>query len=74
MFLFSTTFYPLSEYAPELRVLVQITPLYQGIELLRALTTGTVGPGLLGHVAYLAAMGAISLRVATHRLERRLRI
>ena len=74
MFLFSTTFYPLSEYAPELRVLVQITPLYQGIELLRALTTGTVGPGLLGHVAYLAAMGAISLRVATYRLERRLRI
>jgi ABC-type multidrug transport system ATPase subunit len=69
-----TTHYPLSEYAPELRVLVQVTPLYQGIELLRALTTGTVGPGLLGHVAYLAAMGAISLRVATHRLERRLRI
>lgn len=74
MFLFSTTFYPLSEYAPELRILVQVTPLYQGIELLRALTTGTVGVGLLGHVAYLAAMSAISLRVATRRLDRRLRI
>jgi lipooligosaccharide transport system permease protein len=74
MFLFSTTFYPLSEYAPELRVLVQVTPLYHGIELVRALTTGTVGVGLLGHVAYLAAMSAISLSVATRRLDRRLRI
>jgi lipooligosaccharide transport system permease protein len=74
MFLFSTTFYPLSEYAPELRILVQVTPLYQGIELLRALTTGTVGAGLLGHVAYLAAMSAVALSVATRRLDRRLRI
>jgi lipooligosaccharide transport system permease protein len=74
MFLFSTTFYPLSEYAPEVRILVQITPLYQGIELVRALTTGSVAAGLLGHVAYLAAMSAIALLIATHRLDRRLRI
>jgi lipooligosaccharide transport system permease protein len=73
MFLFSTTFYPLSEYAPEVRVLVQVTPLYHGIELLRALTTGTVGAGLLSHVAYLAAMSATALLVATRRLDRRLR-
>jgi lipooligosaccharide transport system permease protein len=74
LFLFSTTFYPLSEYAPELRIVVEVTPLYHGIELLRALTTGTVGAGLLGHVAYLAAMSAISLSVAIRRLDRRLRI
>ena len=74
LFLFSTTFYPLSEYARELQVLVQATPLYHGIELLRALTTGTVGAGLLGHVAYLVAMSAIALPVATRRLDRRLRI
>ena len=74
LFLFSTTFYPLSEYAPELRILVEVTPLYHGIELVRALTTGTVGASLLGHVAYLAAMSAISLSVATRRLDRRLRI
>jgi lipooligosaccharide transport system permease protein len=53
---------------------VQATPLYHGIELLRALTTGTVDAGLLGHVAYLGAMSAISLSVATSRLDRRLRI
>jgi lipooligosaccharide transport system permease protein len=74
LFLFSTVFYPLSEYAPAVRVLVQVTPLYQGIELLRALTTGTVGPVLLGHVAYLVAMSAIALLVASRRLERRLRV
>jgi lipooligosaccharide transport system permease protein len=74
LFLFSTTFYPLSEYSPELQIVVQVTPLYHGIELVRALTTGTVGIGLLGHVAYLAAMAAISLSVVTRRLERRLRI
>jgi lipooligosaccharide transport system permease protein len=74
LFLFSTTFYPLSEYAPELRILVQATPLYHGIELLRALTLGTVEIAVLGHVAYLTAMGAISLAVTTRRLDRRLRI
>jgi lipooligosaccharide transport system permease protein len=74
LFLFSTVFYPLSEYGPELRLLVQVTPLYQGIELLRALTTGTVGPGVLGHVAYLAAMSAAALLVASRRLARRLRV
>jgi lipooligosaccharide transport system permease protein len=74
LFLFSTTFYPLSEYSPELQILVQVTPLYHGIELLRALTTGTVGVGLLGHVAYLVGMSAISLSIATRRLDRRLRI
>jgi lipooligosaccharide transport system permease protein len=73
MFLFSTTFYPLSEYTPELQVLVKVTPLYHGIELLRGLTSGTVGAGLLGHAAYLSAMSAIALSVATRRLERRLR-
>jgi lipooligosaccharide transport system permease protein len=74
LFLFSTTFYPLSEYSPGLQIVVQVTPLYHGIELVRALTTGTVGVGLLGHVAYLAAMAAISLSVVTRRLERRLRM
>jgi lipooligosaccharide transport system permease protein len=74
LFLFSTVFYPLSEYGPELRLLVQVTPLYQGIELLRALTTGTVGLEVLGHVAYLAAMSAAALLVASRRLARRLRV
>jgi lipooligosaccharide transport system permease protein len=74
LFLFSTTFYPLSEYSPALQVVVEVTPLYHGIELVRGLSLGTVDAGLLAHVAYLAAMSAISLSVAIRRLDRRLRV
>ncbi len=74
LFLFSTTFYPLSEYPAGVQVLVALTPLYHGIELVRALTTGEVDARVLGTVAYLAAMSAAFLVVATRRLERRLRV
>lgn len=70
MFLFSATFYPLTTYPPALRVIVEWTPLYQGVALLRGLTTGDVHPGLLLHVAYLVALVIIGVLVATRRLER----
>jgi len=41
MFLFSGTFYPITAYPPALQVFVQCTPLYRGVHLIRALTTGT---------------------------------
>ena len=68
MFLFSATFYPLSTYGPGLQIVVRATPLYQGVALVRALTTGDVGWGLLWHVLYLAVMGVIGLTVASRRL------
>lgn len=70
LFLFSATFYPLSTYPPGLRLVVQLTPLYHGVDLLRSLTLGTVGPGLLVHVAYLTLMGLAGLRLAGRRLEK----
>jgi lipooligosaccharide transport system permease protein len=72
MFLFSATFYPLSTYPEVLQWVVRATPLYQGVALVRGLTTGDVGPALLVHVAYLALMGLLGLTVASRRLERRL--
>jgi lipooligosaccharide transport system permease protein len=72
LFLFSATFYPLSTYPQALQWLVAATPLYHGVALQRALLLGEVGPSLLGHVAYLAVMGALGLAVAARRLERRL--
>jgi lipooligosaccharide transport system permease protein len=69
MFLFSSSFYPLSVYPPALRVVVECTPLYQGVTLLRALTLGAVGPGLLLHALYLAVMGLAGLTVATYRIS-----
>jgi lipooligosaccharide transport system permease protein len=70
MFLFSTTFYPLSVYPRALQIVVEATPLYQGVALLRGLTLGVVGPDLLWSVTYLALMGAIGLQVAGRRISR----
>ncbi len=70
LFLFSATFYPLETYPPVLQVLVQLTPLYHGVDLIRGLTTGNVGPDLLVHVAYLVTMGLVGLAITSRRLER----
>jgi lipooligosaccharide transport system permease protein len=70
MFLFSGTFYPLDAYPEALRVIVQLTPLYQGVDLIRSLTVGHITPILLFQVAYLAAMGCIGLVVASRRIDK----
>ena len=70
MFLFSTTFYPLGVYPRAIQYIVDWSPLYQGIALLRGLTLGYVGPGLLWHVLYLAAMGVTGLAIAGRRISR----
>src|SRR5260370_464205 len=69
MFLFSTTFYPLSVYPRPVQIVVECTPLYQGVSLIRGLTLGAVGPGLLWPVAYLAVMGLTGLYVAGRRIS-----
>ncbi|HEY0474810.1 MAG TPA: ABC transporter permease [Kribbella sp.] len=68
MFLFSATFYPVDTYPGAIRWLVEITPLYQGVTLERAFTTGTVSWTLLVNALYLAAMGTLGLYVASRRL------
>jgi lipooligosaccharide transport system permease protein len=70
MFLFSGTFYPIDAYPEALRVLVQLTPLYQGVDLLRSLAVGHLDPMLLVHVAYLAVMGIAGLYVVSRRLDK----
>ncbi|WP_433269701.1 ABC transporter permease [Actinosynnema sp. CS-041913] len=70
LFLFSSTFYPLSVYPPFLQTIVQWTPLYHAIELVRALTTGFVGWSALGHVAYFVVMATIGVLIAARRLGR----
>jgi lipooligosaccharide transport system permease protein len=70
MFLFSGTFYPLDAYPDAVRIVVQLTPLYQGVDLLRSLAVGVVGPSAIFHVAYLAIMGVAGLFVVSRRLDR----
>ncbi|HYH29575.1 MAG TPA: ABC transporter permease [Pseudonocardia sp.] len=69
MFLFSTTFYPLSVYPRWLQVVVECLPLYHAVELMRGLTTGVVHVGLLGHLAYFLVMIALGVVVAARRLD-----
>ena len=70
MFLFSTTFYPLSVYPRAVQIIVECTPLYQGVVLLRDLTVGVVGPDLLWRAGYLAVLGLAGLLVAGRRLAK----
>jgi lipooligosaccharide transport system permease protein len=70
MFLFSTTFYPLSVYPRALQIVVECTPLYQAVSLLRGFSLGIVGPAMLANAAYLAALGLAGLYVASRRIRR----
>jgi lipooligosaccharide transport system permease protein len=69
MFLFSTTFYPLSTYPRWLQLVVEVTPLYHGVTLTRSLTLGYVGPALIGHAAYLLVLGLVGMAIASRRIR-----
>ena len=70
LFLFSATFYPITLYPGPLQVFIQLTPLYHGVDLLRSLTTGNIGPSILFDLLYLVILGSAALLVAAARLER----
>src|SRR5512146_371694 len=70
LFLFSATFYPLGVYPRPVQVIVECTPLYQGVVLLRDLVLGTVGPDLLWRAAYLALLGLAGLLASGRRLAK----
>ncbi len=69
MFLFSATFYPLAVYPEPIQWLVMALPLWHGVELVRGLTTGVIGPDLLVHVGYYLVMIALGLYFTTRRLR-----
>lgn len=69
MFLFSATFYPVTVYPGPVQGLVKALPLWHGVELVRGLTTGALGPALWGHVAYYVVMTALGLTFTTRRLR-----
>jgi lipooligosaccharide transport system permease protein len=70
MFLFSATFVPPDEYPEAARWLLPLTPLYHGVELLRAFTLGDVKPVVLANVGYLAAMTLVFYALADRRLAK----
>ncbi|MFG1640961.1 ABC transporter permease [Amycolatopsis sp. NPDC049252] len=70
MFLFSTTFFPLTVYPEPLQWVVRCFPLYHAIELMRGLATGILSPGMLGNLAYLLVLGGVGLWASTRRIAK----
>ena len=71
MFLLSTTFFPLSVYPGWAHPLVQATPLYNGVALVRDLHTGLVGWHDVGHVIYLLGLSGVCAWLTTRRMRQR---
>jgi lipooligosaccharide transport system permease protein len=72
MFLFSGTFFPVEIYPQPIQLVMELTPLFHAVYLLRGLSTGVVDLHMLWDVGYLVAFGAIGLGVALRQLGRRL--
>ena len=68
LFLFSGTFYPLSVYPRFIADVVEWSPLYQGVLILRDLILGFPSPDLAWRAAYLLALGVAGLAVAGRRI------
>jgi lipooligosaccharide transport system permease protein len=72
MFLFATTFYPVTTYPEPVRPLIEALPLYQSIELVREPALGHLGQGMLIATAYLLVLGIAALWLATRRMAKAL--
>jgi lipooligosaccharide transport system permease protein len=73
LFLFSGTFFPVTQLPVVIRPLAYITPLWHGVALCRSLSLGTAAllPSI-GHVAYLALVTAIGVWAGGLTYRRRL--
>ena len=73
MFLFSGTFFPISQLPGWLEAVAYLTPLWHGVELCRDFSLGTVSWGATaGHVAYLLLWVAGGFAFALRTFRRRL--
>src|SRR3954471_8033560 len=70
LFLFSATFFPLSAFPHWLSVVVELTPLYRSVVLIRELTTGSVTWAAGASVAYLLALTVVGLAIVGRRLDK----
>ena len=73
MFLFSGTFFPITELPAPLEFIAYATPLWHGVDLCRQLVLGDVVSWIaLVHVLYLVACVAVGLALALFTYRRRL--
>lgn len=65
MFLFSGTFFPVTQLPPVLRALAYVTPLWHGVELVRHFTLGDpTWAEAIGHTAYLSLWLVVGIWLA----------
>jgi lipooligosaccharide transport system permease protein len=73
LFLFSGTFFPITQLPVWIRPVAYLTPLWHGVALCRALSLGTADlGGSLVHVGYLAALTAAGVAWGNRTYRRRL--
>lgn len=73
LYMFSGTFFALSELPGPVRVLIEALPLAQGVTLCRSLALGTAGaPAIAAHAAYLCALTVAGFALARAAYRRRL--
>jgi lipooligosaccharide transport system permease protein len=73
LFLFSGTFFPVTQLPALIRPLAYATPLWHGVDLCRGLALGTAtAASVLLHVAYLAAVIGAALWYGSRTFRRRL--
>ena len=70
MFLFSATFFPVERYDGVVRWVVEATPLYRAVVLIRELCTGYVTVASAVSVVYLVTLGCVGMMVVSRRLDR----
>jgi len=73
LFLFSGTFFPVSQLPAVVQPVAWVTPLWHGVQLTRGLVLGTLGPGeALLHVGYLTICVTIGWTMALRTFARRM--
>lgn len=73
LFLFSGTFFPLSQLPDQVEWLPWLTPLFHGVELVRGSVLGALDPVAAGvHLAYLLAMFGVGAWLANRTLAKRM--
>ena len=79
LFLFSGTFFPISQLPDWLEPVAYLTPLFHGVELVRKIALPGVDEsivtdlGIWVHVGYLSVMALIGLVLSVRFLDRRIR-
>lgn len=79
LFLFSGTFFPISQLPDYIEPIAYATPLFHGVELVRKIALPDAGNGIVTdlpmwtHIAYLVVMLGIGLYLAVRFLDRRIR-